>query len=294
MNAVHAPLSVAIEPLIAYESAAAPRPVRRATLPARLREAYGSDLAIPLRFGRPTVIANFVSTVDGVVSYNNAAAAGGGEISGFFKPDALVMGLLRSHADAVLIGAGTLRAAPDQSWSTGFTHPESAEDFGAIRSHMGLAPEPTTVVVTASGRIDLGQKGLADAKVPALILTTDRGLPELRSYQPFPDHVEVVSAGENAVGPRAVMSELERRGMQVVLCEGGPRLFGQLLSAGLVDELFLTLAPQVAGRSEDERRLSLVEGTAFSVAGAPWAQLVDLRRSADHLFTRYSFEETPQ
>ena len=252
------------------------------------------DIAIEplIRFDRPTVISNFVSTIDGVVSYNNAEAAGGGEISGFFKPDTFVMGLLRSHADAVLIGAGTLRAAAHQAWSARFIHPETAAEFAALRAQLGLAPEPTTVVVTASGDIDLKHKGLADPGVPALILTAERGARALQSFAPFPDHIQVVSAGQDSVEPRAILAELERRGMRVVLCEGGPSLFGQLLSAGLIDELFLTLAPQVAGRSSDEPRLSLVEENAFSAARAPWAQLIDLRRSGNHLFTRYSFKES--
>ena len=284
--------SVAIEPLIVAQLPGRGRLVRGGDLPPVLREAYGSDLAIPLRFDRPTVISNFVSTIDGVVSYNNADQAGGGEISGFFKPDAFVMGLLRSHADAVLIGAGTLRAAPDQAWSARFTHPESAADFAALRSQMGLAPEPSTVVVTASGDVDLSQKGLADPSVPVLIVTTQRGAQALVRFESRPDHIQVVAAGTEVVEPAAVIGELERRGLRLILCEGGPNLFGQMLDAGLIDELFLTLAPQIAGRSADEQRLSLVEGTAFSVANAPWARLVDLRRSANHLFTRYSFEET--
>src|SRR5687768_17578125 len=91
-------IDIAIEPLITFDAAADPGAVRGGPLPQRLHKAYGSDLVIPLRLDRPTVISNFVSTIDGVVSYNNADAAGGGEISGFFKPDTFVMGLLRSHA----------------------------------------------------------------------------------------------------------------------------------------------------------------------------------------------------
>ena len=68
-------------------------------------------------------------------------------------------------------------------------------------------------------------------------------------------------------------------------------LFGQMLRNGLIDELFLTIAPQVAGRAPETPRLSLVEGTAFTVADAPWSRLVDLRRSDSHLFARYRFEE---
>ncbi|MGH2382054.1 MAG: dihydrofolate reductase family protein, partial [Candidatus Limnocylindria bacterium] len=74
-------------------------------------------------------------------------------------------------------------------------------------------------------------------------------------------------------------------------CEGGPHLFGQLLAAGCVDELFLTLAPQLAGRSAATPRLSLVEDIAFDVAFAHWGRLTDLRRAGDHLFARYHLTE---
>jgi riboflavin biosynthesis pyrimidine reductase len=244
-----------------------------------------------LRADRPTVISNFVSTIDGVASYATAEAAGGGEISGFFEPDAYVMGLLRSLSDAVLIGAGTLRAAPDQAWSPRYIHPSSTNEFATLRRDLGLAAEPTTVVVTRSGAIDLLHPGLSDPAVPVLIVTTESGRRTLLAESRLPGHADVVSAGDDHISPGAVVEMLDRRGMRLVLCEGGPHLFGELLAARLVDELFLTIAPQVAGRSPAQPRLHLVEGTSFALAGAPWARIVDVRRSGDHLFLRYSFME---
>ena len=97
--------------------------------------------------------------------------------------------------------------------------------------------------------------------------------------------------GAEAPTPDAVLDALAARGARLVLCEGGPHLFGQLLDARLVDELFLTMAPQIAGRSDAAPRLSLVEGTAFDVPKARWGQITDLRRAADHLFTRYRLTE---
>jgi riboflavin biosynthesis pyrimidine reductase len=76
-----------------------------------------------------------------------------------------------------------------------------------------------------------------------------------------------------------------------VLCDGGPQLFGQFLAARLVDELFLTIAPQIAGRGVEAPRLGLVEGTAFAVDAARWGRITALRRAADHLFTRYRLTE---
>ena len=240
-----------------------------------LSSAYGGSLRFPTRRDRPTVIVNFVSTLDGVVSYATPEAAGGGEISGFFGPDRFVMGLLRAHADAVVIGAGTLRAAPEERWTPDYIYRDAANQFRALRRTEGLPPQPTTVVVSRSGDLDLAHPGLADPNVPVLIAT--------QSPIETPPHGAVIG-GESLP---SLIDALGQRGMRLVLCEGGPHLLGQLITAGLVDELFLTVAPQLAGRDQERPRLSLIEGTAFSVAEAPWWNLISVARVDDHLFLRY-------
>ena len=75
----------------------------------KLRNLYGGDLRFPLHRDRPYVIGNFVSTLDGVVSFEVPGKSGGGDISGFNEADRFIMGLLRASADAVIVGAGTLR-----------------------------------------------------------------------------------------------------------------------------------------------------------------------------------------
>lgn len=276
-----------LEPLIM-----APRTSGRASageLPASLRARYGGELSIPLRGDRPTLIVNFVSTLDGVISYDTPEAAGGGEISGHFEPDRFVMGLLRALADVVLVGAGTVRADPDGTWTPRSVHPASEAAFRDLRDRLGLRPNPTTAIVTGSGSIDLGHPGLSDPAIGVMVITTDAGEVVLRR-QTVPDHVQIRSTGAR-VEAQTVLATLASLGLELVLCEGGPHLLGQLLRAGLVDELFLTLAPQLAGRSPATPRLSLVEGTAFNVADAPWARLADLRRAGDHLFARYRLSE---
>ena len=277
----------ALRPLV--EAAAGARAIRGGLLPESLHHRYGGDLSIGRGSRRPTVVANFVSTLDGVVSYNTSDAAGGGEISGFFEPDRFVMGLLRALADVVLIGAGTLRAAPSGRWTPGSIHPPSASAYAALRHELGLTPEPLTAVITASGQIDLSHPGLSDPRVPVLIVTTDVGQRALAG-RARPDHVRLEAAGSARVDLTELPELLRRRGADLVLCEGGPLVMGQLLREGLVDELFLTLAPQIAGRSADSPRLALVEGTAFRYSDAPWARLMDLRRCGDHLFARYRME----
>jgi len=256
-------------------------------MPADLRDRYGGELTIPLHPDRPTIVANFVESLDGVVALDRSSGAGGGEISGFFEPDRFVMALLRTLADVVLVGAGTVRAAPDHRWSADHVHPATAAETATWRRTLGLEPQPTTVVVTASGSLDPHHPGLSTTTVPVVIATTPAGATRLAaSGLRSAVRVEVIGeAGHVGAGP--LLDLLVRLGARLVLCEGGPHLFTGLLAAGLGDELFLTLAPQLLGRSGTVERLALVEGHAFAATAAPWATLHSARRAGNHLFLRY-------
>jgi riboflavin biosynthesis pyrimidine reductase len=253
----------------------------------------GGSLRVPLHPDRPTVVANFVETLDGVISFGDPGASGGSAVSGGFGPDRRLMGVLRTMADAVMLGAGTVRRAHDEEWTPRDVDPELAHESERVRREMGLAPQPTTVVVSGSGDLDLGQRGLVSPDVPVVVGTTAAGAERLRAA-PESERVRVVALGDRGVSIRGLLDELWRSGQRLVLCEGGPHLVASLLEAGLLDELFLTLAPQAAGRSSEHRRLGLVEGVTFSVGQAPWASLVSVRRAGSHLFLRYRFDQLPK
>lgn len=276
-----------IESLFDAGPADDPRLVRGGRLPADLAARYGPQLAIRLHVGRPTVVANFVSTLDGVVALDREGATGGREISGDFEPDRFVMGLLRATADAVLVGAGTVRASRTRDWTPGGAHPPSAEAYRRWREQLGLAAAPTLVVVTATGDIARGSGSFAGRDQPVIVVTTERGAARLREFE-HSDGVGVVALGAgDRVPVGALLNLLGARGFRLILSEAGPTVFGELLAAGAVEELFLTLAPRVAGRAEQSPRLGLVEGTAFPPTTAPWARLRSVMRSANHLFLRY-------
>ncbi len=277
-----------ITPLWEADPAPVGTMVRGGSLPPELRARYASRLAIPLRPDRPTIAVNFVATLDGVVALDRVGATGGREISGGFEPDRFLMGLLRATADAVLVGAGTVRASRTHAWTPGQVHSASASAYAGWRRALGLAATgPATVMVSASGELDPGHLGRADPGVSVVVVTTSAGARRLRSL-PRRAHVEIVALSD---GPRVPMDALreflQERRFRLVLSEGGPTLFGELLAAGAVDELFLTVAPQVAGRSERAERLGLVEGVGFPPDLAPWVRLRSVMRSANHLFLRY-------
>ena len=274
-------------------SARAARSARGGGFPASLHDAYDGELRIPLHTDRPTVVANFVSTLDGVVAFDVDGSSGGGEVSGFFDPDRFVMGLLRAMADVVLVGAGTVRAAPTHEWTARRVHPASAVLYAKWRARMGISkPQPTTMVVTASGTLDPRHPGLSAPDVPVIVATTRAGARRSTSTRLASNvSIEVAGSGDRVMAPK-LLDIARSLGARLVLCEGGPHLVGDLMGAGMVDELFLTFAPQVAGRDDRAPRLGFVAGRAFPIAEAPWAGLVSVRRAADHLFLRYRLDQS--
>jgi riboflavin biosynthesis pyrimidine reductase len=276
-----------LEPIGRSERAPSGDGLRGAALPPELQARYAAPLEFPLRVDRPTIVANFVSTLDGVVALDRVGASGGREISGGFEPDRFVMGLLRAASDAVLVGAGTVRASRTHGWAPGDAHPASKDAFGEWRRSLGLeAATPATIIVTASGQ--LGPHHIpGDPDSAVLVVTTTSGARRLRRLSRA-SHVEVASVADgDSIPVGSLVPFLQARGFGLVLSEGGPAVFGQLLAARVVDEIFLTLAPQLAGRSPAAERLSLVEGADLAPGAAAWARLRSVMRSNDHLFVRY-------
>lgn len=263
-------------------------------LPPKLARLYGC-LRMPLPRSHPYVFSNFVSTLDGVVSLNMKGHASGADISGFSAQDRMVMGLLRAIADVVIIGSGTLGADHRHVWTAEAIFPELADEYQRLRVALGKPGVPLNVIVSGSGGIDLRLPMFASGKVPALVVTTTAGARRLRK-QSMPASVEIraIRCGAGAMIPaRAILDEVCRVSTgKLILVEGGPRLLGDFYAEHLVDEQFLTLAPQIVGRDAEDRRLSLVMGKAFEPGDAPWGSLTDVRRGSSHLFLRYAFSES--
>jgi riboflavin biosynthesis pyrimidine reductase len=142
--------------------------------------------------------------------------------------------------------------------------------------------------VTASGLIDVAHPVL---ETGALVLTTERGAVELRDRLPASSQI-VVLPGSEDVDVRSAVAFLRERGNELILSEGGPTLFGSLLAAGVVDELFLTISPLLAGRSQSAARSSLVEGAELLPSDRLRSRLLGARSHGDHLFLRYGLERS--
>lgn len=182
------------------------------------------------------VRANFAASVDGAVEVDGRSGGLGG------PDDRTIFAQLRSGADAVLVGSGTVRA----------------ENYGVVRlDEAALARRrtrgqaPAVPVAVVSNRADLNpasrlfREAASGGQARPLVLTCAAA--DAASRSALGDVAEVVICGDGSVDDRLVIEALVARGHRAVLCEGGPTTLGRLARAGLVDELCLTVAPLLAG-----------------------------------------------
>jgi riboflavin-specific deaminase-like protein len=212
---------------------------------------------------RPFVFVNMIATVDGRAARDGRSATIGGDA------DLELLLELRAIADAVLIGTGTLRAE-------GYDRLVRSEERRARRVAAGLAEDPLAVIL--SRRFDVPwEAGLYQApEQPVLVYThADAGEPPA-----VPSPVEVVRL--EVAGVTDMLADLRARGVRALLCEGGPTVHGALHAAGVVDELFLTVAPLITGDADEP---NIVEGGRLPDAAE--LELVWVERVGSELFLRY-------
>jgi riboflavin-specific deaminase-like protein len=220
--------------------------------------------------GRPHVMLNMIATVDGRASLGGRSGA----LSD--HADRALFHGLRSTVDAVLVGAATLRIE-----RYGRIIPDASRR--QLRQRHGLGEEPLACVV--SGRMTIAQDIplLAEPAARIVVITASQA-----SLPATAAHVEYVRAERDGhLDLSAAIAELqERYGVQSVLCEGGPHLARQLLGAGLIDELFLSLAPMlVGGEPTGGEALRILAGD--ELAPPPALELRSVLQSGSELFLRY-------
>jgi riboflavin-specific deaminase-like protein len=206
--------------------------------------------------GRPYLAINMVATVDGRAAVNGSAVGIGS------AADKHLMRELRSEADVVLHGAGTVRADPLSA--------RVPAEFVPRRVSGGLTPQPLGAIVTSSGN-----------------------LPSDHPYYESPTVVYVTSAARVPINKPTVevcrvdgvadaIRDLARRGARRILCEGGPMLNAALFELRLIDEVFLTIAPKLVGGTDP---LTIVNGPRF--AETLHLELLSLVEMEGELFMRY-------
>ncbi|MFE5244589.1 MULTISPECIES: pyrimidine reductase family protein [unclassified Streptomyces] len=219
--------------------------------------------------GRAWLRANMVSTLDGAAQHD-------GRSQGISCPaDMRIFGTLRGLADAVVVGAQTVR-------QEGYRPARARDAFAARRAAAGQGPAPAIAVVSASLDLDFSLPLFVSPLVPTYVIT-GAAAPSDRVHAAREAGAEVLFAGEGAaVEPDRAVGELAARGLGRLLTEGGPRLLGQFVAAGVLDELCLTVSPL------------LTAGNAQRIAGGPPVavperfSLVSLLEEEGFLFSRYT------
>jgi riboflavin-specific deaminase-like protein len=214
-------------------------------MPVRLRrllpepgEATPAQAAAHLA-GRPVLVLNMVASVDG---HTELAGRSGGIRGG--QGDRELFHALRAHADAILVGTGTLRAERYGAWIRD-------ERRWEMRRAAGLHEEPVGVTLTRRGEIPWGIPLFEESTARVLVYSGA----EVEIPRQVTADVEIVLMDDP--DPAAVVADLRARGLRSILCEGGAHLNAGLLRAGVVDELHLALAPQIVGGTE---ALTVVRG----------------------------------
>ena len=254
------------------------------SLPPQLAGLYDGSLSIP----EGSVYANFVSSIDGIAALEGGSAPSGGIISGRNEADRFVMGLLRSFADAVLVGAGTLRAEGGRAlWTPDFIFPAAAAAYRLLRQMLGRDASPRLVIVSARGELNPADRAL---QAGALVLTTAAAAGRLREVLPNAAEVRAVSEADHLeVGD--IFDAVQAAGHRTILTEGGPKLFGQLVADDRVDELFLTVSPVLSGR-KDHRSFGIIDDVDFGRVHKR-SRLLSVRRHESHMFMRYRLDHLP-
>jgi 5-amino-6-(5-phosphoribosylamino)uracil reductase len=205
--------------------------------------------APPAHERRPHVVLNFVLTADGRASLRGRAEIG-------TRTDRELMFHLRSLADAVMSGAGTLRVDP----------------FAPVVK--GRPRQPLAIVVSGSGVLPLTNRFFT-IPGPRLVVTTRRASEQAAAALRGAG-AEVLRLGDEDVDLKELLAALHERGVRLLLCEGGPLLSGALLVRGLVDEIFLTHATRVTAEAGARRLFE----TATPLAGEVRFERVSLHESA--------------
>lgn len=209
---------------------------------------------------RPHVAMNFVATVDGRATIEGRS----GKIGS--ATDTAMLARLRTRFDAVMIGAGTMRAER-------YGRIVADSEQRARREQLGLDPDPLLVIV--SGRLDLPWDAPAFTEGGRVLIFTTSA----EKAPPTETELEVIRHEGGVDLDRALTELRAEREVRALICEGGPRLHSQLQTAGAVDELFLTIAPKLTGAGP-----SILEGELPSAAAL---ELVWLLEEQGELFARY-------
>jgi len=262
------------------EVAAAP------SLPPEFLAIYPGDWHLPTVEGRPYTYTNFAQARDGRISYNEPGASAGADVTDYNAHDRWLMGLLRVRADAIMSGDATVHLEPEHLWTAEFMCPTDAPALTALRQAEEYAPVPFLVIVSLNGQLNFESACFRHAAGHVILATTTAGADYARGAT-CQAKLDVHNLGAQMVDLKRLSAMLySDYGVRNLLCEGGARLFANMLDAGLIDEEFVTFCPNFIGRSQEKFRPSYTEGVAWMPGHAPYSKPLTLHRADDFLYMR--------
>lgn len=226
---------------------------------------------------RPYVAMNMVTTLDGKVVVGGAGTTSliGSDV------DHALMERINLQADAILGGASTVRA-------DGLRYPKVTAATERERQERGLRPRPLWTVVSRRGEMLLDAPFFRTDRANLAAIVS--GAVSRSQAAALDERVQVIRVGAAdgvALDAHEVLATLRHDwGVQRLVCLGGPRTNAWLIEAGLVDELFLTIAPKIQGGAEGT---TAVEGQGFSPHALVQLELLSVYRAGGELFLRYRF-----
>jgi riboflavin biosynthesis pyrimidine reductase len=250
---------------------------------------------------RPWVYSNFVQSLDGIASFKGRHATGA-DISQLAE-DRWLMDLLRAHADALLLGVNTLVEETQLSRNRGPVYLIEDPTVRRLRKRLGRGREKN-IFVSGAATLNLDDFRVFDTNslVEPFIITITTGARRLAEKTSHPN-VRLIVAGEGEfVDLELAMRTLRAdHGIERLLCEGGPTLYGYMSGAGLIDEKFITISPLEIGlfvpREQEpalaeksnppKERPTTFMAPGFVKENAPWWRWLSSRRVGDHQFNRY-------
>jgi riboflavin biosynthesis pyrimidine reductase len=202
----------------------------------------------------PWLRANMVSTLDGAATGPDGRT---GSINN--EADKRVFSLLRALSDVIVVGAGTARAE-------GYRHPGPVTGARAVLRE-GRPPAPALVVVSRTGNLPLGLAGVPEVEGSGQVLLATSEAAEERALDTARETLgesQVLVLGEDGVDQAALVEHLVDRGLPRMLTEGGPQLLRDMVAAGVLDELCLTVVPHLL--AGEHPRILTGEGVAASMS----------------------------
>ncbi len=181
---------------------------------------------------RPYVIVGMIESIDGQTAASGRSRALGG------PADKTVFDALRGIADAIVVGAGTVKAE-------NYGQAVLGRDVVERRLAAGRAPAPTICVVTGRLSLDFDARLFTERGPRPVVITSRSAAPKrlLEAHR----CARVIESGEPRVDLRGALRVMRGDGTELIVCEGGPSLNAAMLEAGLVDEIAVTIAPRVVG-----------------------------------------------